>query len=107
MDPPEWRRVASILLNRADEEGGGGREGTETDGGGRMRCAPAPWFLGSVAVATRSSPSTKRRPAGRAQSRPRRPVQRRATPADWIAGARPRTLPLAIAPVALGTGAAY
>ncbi len=32
---------------------------------------------------------------------------RRATARDWIAGARIRTLPLAIAPVALGTGAAY
>jgi 1,4-dihydroxy-2-naphthoate octaprenyltransferase len=31
---------------------------------------------------------------------------RKATPGDWIAGARLRTLPLAIAPVALGTGAA-
>lgn len=29
-----------------------------------------------------------------------------ATPAQWIAGARPRTLPAAIAPVAAGTGAA-
>src|SRR6187402_1778511 len=28
-----------------------------------------------------------------------------ATAADWVAGARIRTLPLAIAPVALGTGA--
>ncbi len=35
------------------------------------------------------------------------PVAQRgpATPAEWIAGARLRTLPLAIAPVALGTGA--
>jgi len=29
-----------------------------------------------------------------------------ATPAQWLAGARPRTLPAAIAPVAVGTGAA-
>lgn len=28
-------------------------------------------------------------------------------PADWVAGARPRTLPLAIAPVAVGTAAAW
>ncbi len=37
----------------------------------------------------------------------RAPVARRgpASLGDWIAGARPRTLPLAIAPVALGTGA--
>ncbi len=32
---------------------------------------------------------------------------RPATAADWIGGARLRTLPLAIAPVAIGTGAAY
>ena len=32
---------------------------------------------------------------------------RKATARDWIGGARLRTLPLAIAPVALGTGAAY
>lgn len=30
-----------------------------------------------------------------------------ATPAQWVAGARPRTLPAAIAPVLIGTGAAY
>lgn len=35
------------------------------------------------------------------------PVQHRATLGDWIAGARIRTLPLAIAPVALGTAAAH
>ena len=29
-----------------------------------------------------------------------------ATPAQWVAGARPRTLPAAIAPVLIGTGAA-
>ena len=29
-----------------------------------------------------------------------------ATPAQWIAGARPRTLPAALAPVLVGTGAA-
>ncbi|RZS55159.1 1,4-dihydroxy-2-naphthoate prenyltransferase [Microcella putealis] len=32
---------------------------------------------------------------------------RRATPRDWIAGARPRTLTLALAPVILGTAVAY
>ena len=31
---------------------------------------------------------------------------KKATPRDWIAGARLRTLPLSVAPVALGTGAA-
>ncbi|GAB2699061.1 1,4-dihydroxy-2-naphthoate polyprenyltransferase [Thalassiella azotivora] len=30
-----------------------------------------------------------------------------ATPAQWVAGARPRTLPAAVAPVAAGTGAAF
>lgn len=34
-------------------------------------------------------------------------MRRKAGPADWIAGARIRTLPLAIAPVALGTACAY
>ncbi|MEV4327598.1 1,4-dihydroxy-2-naphthoate polyprenyltransferase, partial [Microbispora rosea] len=29
-----------------------------------------------------------------------------ATPAHWLAGARPRTLPAAVVPVAVGTGAA-
>ena len=29
-----------------------------------------------------------------------------ATPAQWVEGARPRTLPAALAPVAAGTGAA-
>ena len=29
-----------------------------------------------------------------------------ATPAQWVAGARPRTLPAAVAPVLVGTGAA-
>lgn len=31
----------------------------------------------------------------------------RATPADWLAGARPRTLPAAVAPVLVGSGAAH
>ncbi|PJJ70925.1 1,4-dihydroxy-2-naphthoate octaprenyltransferase [Diaminobutyricimonas aerilata] len=35
------------------------------------------------------------------------PPVRKATAADWIAGARIRTLPLAIAPVALGSACAY
>ncbi len=44
------------------------------------------------------------RPGGK---RPGAPVVRPATARDWIAGARLQTLPLAIAPVALGTAAAY
>ncbi|NLT27385.1 MAG: 1,4-dihydroxy-2-naphthoate polyprenyltransferase [Microbacteriaceae bacterium] len=35
-----------------------------------------------------------------------KPAQRRATVGDWIEGARLRTLPLAVVPVVLGTGAA-
>jgi 1,4-dihydroxy-2-naphthoate octaprenyltransferase len=45
--------------------------------------------------------------SGRPGGRPQAAVVRKATAADWISGARLRTLPLAIAPVALGTGAAY
>lgn len=43
-------------------------------------------------------------PAKAARGNPK-PPPRPATAGDWIAGARLRTLPLAIAPVALGTGA--
>ncbi|GAA1809012.1 1,4-dihydroxy-2-naphthoate polyprenyltransferase [Agromyces neolithicus] len=44
-------------------------------------------------------------PARAAAGRPSEKVVKPATTADWVAGARLRTLPLAIAPVALGTGA--
>ena len=44
------------------------------------------------------------RPGGRPPGAP--PIHK-ATARDWVAGARLRTLPLAIAPVALGTGSAY
>ena len=48
------------------------------------------------------------RPSGRPGGRPpTAPAIRPATAKDWIGGARLRTVPLAIAPVALGTGAAY
>jgi 1,4-dihydroxy-2-naphthoate octaprenyltransferase len=53
-------------------------------------------------VSAKSGKSGK--PGGRP---PKAPPIRQATPRDWIGGARLRTLPLAIAPVALGTGAAY
>jgi len=53
----------------------------------------------SAAVARGKS----KRPGGRP---PGAPVVKKATAADWIAGARLRTLPLAIAPVALGTATA-
>ncbi len=48
----------------------------------------------------------KRRSPNSVGHKPPRVVVRKATARDWIGGARLRTLPLAIAPVALGTGAA-
>ena len=51
---------------------------------------------------------THGRPGNPAKAATRSPQARAAAPAtaaDWVAGARLRTLPLAIAPVALGTGA--
>jgi len=48
-------------------------------------------------------PGKSGRPGGQAP----RIIVRTATAKDWIGGARLRTLPLAIAPVALGTGAAH
>ena len=47
------------------------------------------------------NPARRNAPAGRGAARPGP-----ATAGDWVSGARLRTLPLAIAPVALGTGAA-
>ena len=60
-------------------------------------------------------PTAKKQTPTKKQSRPGRPGGRPpgvatvkpATLRDWVAGARLRTLPLAIAPVALGTGIAY
>lgn len=54
----------------------------------------------------KSVPSKKKsgRPGGRP---PGAPAVKKATARDWIAGARLQTLPLAIAPVALGTATAY
>jgi 1,4-dihydroxy-2-naphthoate octaprenyltransferase len=65
-----------------------------------------------VAQRSRSKPKTARsrntRPGAPAKRQARGPQPpRKATAADWISGARLRTLPLAIAPVALGTAAAY
>lgn len=51
------------------------------------------------------APARKRK-GGRPGGRSPVPVVPQATVGDWIAGARIRTLPLAIAPVALGTAAA-
>ncbi|TQL44989.1 1,4-dihydroxy-2-naphthoate prenyltransferase [Homoserinimonas aerilata] len=52
---------------------------------------------------------TKVARAARSQKKviPPKAKVKKAGPADWIAGARIRTLPLAVAPVALGTAAAY
>lgn len=49
----------------------------------------------------------KRKTGGRPGGRSPVPVVHKATAGDWIAGGRIRTLPLAIAPVAIGTAAAY
>ncbi len=55
----------------------------------------------------RTSQKSSKRNGGRPGASPRAVTVRKATAADWIAGARFRTLSLAIAPVALGTGAAH
>ncbi|WP_370544412.1 1,4-dihydroxy-2-naphthoate polyprenyltransferase [Frondihabitans sp. VKM Ac-2883] len=55
---------------------------------------------------SKSKSKSTRKPAGRPGGRPGRVPVRKATASDWIAGARPRTLTLAIAPVALGSAAA-
>lgn len=52
---------------------------------------------------TSKRPAVRRRPGAPAQAATRAP--QRAGLGGWIGAARPRTLPLAIAPVALGTGA--
>lgn len=65
-------------------------------------------------MANRSRPAQRRidpasvpRKGGRPGGNPRRQPVRKATARDWIGGARLRTLPLAVAPVALGTASAY
>ncbi len=56
----------------------------------------------------KSLPAKKGGKSGRPGGRPPgAPVIHQATARDWIGGARLRTLPLAIAPVALGTSTAY
>lgn len=59
----------------------------------------------------RINPSTVPRPTGKTGRPGGRPPGvapvKKAGPRDWIAGARLQTLPLAIAPVALGTATAY
>ncbi|MGV8885553.1 MAG: 1,4-dihydroxy-2-naphthoate polyprenyltransferase [Microbacteriaceae bacterium] len=56
----------------------------------------------------KKTPVKKKSASGRPGGRPPgAPVVKKATARDWIAGARLRTLPLAIAPVVVGTAAAY
>jgi 1,4-dihydroxy-2-naphthoate polyprenyltransferase len=55
----------------------------------------------------RGTGASRNRKGGRPGGQAPRPVAHKATVADWIAAARIRTLPVAIAPVALGTAAAY
>lgn len=55
----------------------------------------------------KAKPKPKKRKGGRPGGRSPVPVIAKATARDWIGGARIRTLPLAISPVALGTAAAY
>jgi 1,4-dihydroxy-2-naphthoate octaprenyltransferase len=65
---------------------------------------------GTVGSKTGASKAPDRRPAtrgGRPGGPPRAPrAVRPAGPRDWISGARLRTIPLAVAPVAIGTGVA-
>ena len=57
---------------------------------------------------TKKTARTTPRPVARSGNPARRPVEQLppVTLGDWIGAARPRTLPLAIAPVLIGTGAA-
>ncbi len=54
----------------------------------------------------RTTTTKRRRTSGNPAKAARIEAQTQHRPPTWISGARPRTLPLAIAPVALGTGAA-
>ncbi|WP_309066749.1 1,4-dihydroxy-2-naphthoate polyprenyltransferase [Microbacterium sp.] len=54
----------------------------------------------------RSGGSASRRPVGNPAKRPTTTTREPVTAKDWIGAARLRTLPLAVAPVVLGTGAA-
>ncbi|MGV8876590.1 MAG: 1,4-dihydroxy-2-naphthoate polyprenyltransferase [Rhodoglobus sp.] len=59
-------------------------------------------------VAPKSSTASSKQKSGRPGGRPpKAPKIAQATARDWISGARIQTLPLAFAPVALGTAAAY
>ena len=58
-------------------------------------------------VQKRIDPSRTPTKGGRPGGKKPRVVVRKATFGDWVGGARIRTLPLAVAPVALGSGAAF
>ena len=61
-----------------------------------------------TAAANRPVPPTAKKKSGRPGGKPPSvPKPKKATLGDWISAARPLTLALAIAPVALGTAAAY
>ena len=66
---------------------------------------PKPQRINPDDVKSRATYGKSGNPARAAAGRPSEKVVKPATAADWVAGARLRTLPLAIAPVALGTGA--
>lgn len=59
-------------------------------------------IIGRVST-KKKTPTRSRKPGGGSPA----PVQRKANLGDWIGGARLRTLPLSVAPVAMGTAAAY
>ena len=58
-------------------------------------------------MATRQTAKSRSSKSGRPGGRPGGAAKRRATAADWIEGARLRTLTLAVVPVILGTVVAY
>lgn len=75
----------------------------------KVRVAETPTYEKSAAAkqAATKKAAAKKRKGGRPGGRSPIPVVTKASAADWVAGARIRTLPLSIAPVALGTAAAY
>ncbi len=72
--------------------------------GNPARTASTPKSVGARGTSSAGRTNKSGKPGGRPPTAPRiRPASTR----DWIGGARVRTLPLAISPVALGTAAAY
>ena len=102
---PEWgQRVVAVVVPR-------GRRGA--DAGATLRRVGG--RRGSVPRRGPAGAARGRRAAAAAPGKPDRRVALRAapiarsaltaTPAQWVEGARPRTLPAAVAPVLVGTGA--